>query len=125
MYLLDNNMLKNTAIIFASDHGNGMPGIYNLINSDDFLYENVLGFLAFILSDFKDENSIYNLKNNEQILTTPYDIHDTLVDIIYNGENREVMSRNGKSLFRNINPLERSCSKYSVLTEELCRCIKY
>ena len=125
MHLLDNNMLKNTAIIFASDHGNGMPGIYNLINSDDFLFENVLGFLAFILSDFKDENIIYNLKNNEQILTTPYDIHDTLVDIIFNGENKEVMSRNGKSLFRNINPLERSCSKYSELTEELCRCIKY
>ena len=54
-----------------------------------------------------------------------YHIHDTLVDIIYNGENREVMSRNGKSLFRNINPLERSCSKYSELAEELCRCIKY
>ena len=125
MYLLDNNMLKNTAIIFASDHGNGMPGIYNLINSGDFLNENVIGFLAFVFSDFEDKNAINNLKKNEQIFITPYDIHDTLVDIIYNGENREVMSRNGESLFRNINSMERSCSKYSELTEDLCRCIKY
>ena len=125
IYLLDNNLLKNSAIIFASDHGNGMPGIYNVINSEDFIYENVLGFLAFVLYDYKDEKGIENLENNQQILVSPYDIHDTLVDMIYNGKNREVMSRNGESLFRYINSLERSCLKYSELPKELCRCIKY
>ena len=122
--LLDNNMLRNTAIIFASDHGNGMPGFYNIINSEDFLYENVLGFLAFVLFDFKDEKGIQYLEKNQQILVSPYDIHDTLIDIIYNGKNKEEMSRNGESLFRGINPMERSCLKYSEISEDLCRCIK-
>ena len=124
-YFLDNKMLKNTAIIFASDHGNGMPGIFNVINSEDYLYENVLGFLAIVLYDYKDKKGIENLINNQQIFTTPYDIHDTLVDIIYNGENKEIMSRNGDSLFRKINSKERNCLKYSELSLELCRCIKY
>ena len=74
IYLLDNNMLKNTAIIFASDHGNGMPGIYHIIDSEDYLYENVLGFLAMVLYDYKDEKGIDNLRNNQQIFITPYDI---------------------------------------------------
>ena len=125
MYLLDNNMLKNTVIIFASDHGNGMPAIYNLLNSRDYIYENVLGFLAFVLYDNKDENIIINLNKNQQIFISPYDIHDTMVDIIYNGENKDVMSRNGDSLFRKINSMERNCLKYSELSKELCRCINY
>ena len=125
IYLLDNNMLKNTAIIFASDHGNGMPGIYNIIDSEDYLYENVLGFLAMVLYDYKDEKGIDNLRNNQQIFITPYDIHDTLVDIIYNEERKEIMSRNGDSLFRNINSMERNCLKYSELSQDLCRCINY
>ena len=125
LYLLDNNMLKNTVIIFASDHGNGMPSIYNIIDSEDYLYENVLGFLAMVLYDYKDEKGIDNLRNNQQIFITPYDIHDTLVDIIYNEERKEIMSRNGDSLFRNINSMERNCLKYSELSQDLCRCINY
>ena len=123
IYLLNNNLLKDTAIFFASDHGNGMPGIYNVINSDDFLYENVLGFLVLVLYDIKDENKIKNLEKNQQTFVSPYDIHDTLIDIIYNGLKREIMSRNGESLFRYINPMERSCLNYSELSKDLCRCV--
>ena len=125
-YLMNENMLKNTTIIFASDHGNGMPGIYNIINSEDFLYENVLGFLAFIFIDINfDENIKINLEKNQQIFITPYDIHDTLIDIIYGEEKFNVKSRFGKSLFRDIDGMERNCQKYEELTEnDLCRCIK-
>ena len=103
-----------------------MPGIYNIINSEDFLYENVLGFLAFIFIDFNlDENIKINLENNQQIFITPYDIHDTLIDIIYGEEKFNVKSRFGKSLFRDIDGMERNCQKYEELTEnDLCRCIK-
>ena len=125
IYLLNKNLLKNTAIIFASDHGNGMPGIYNIINSGDYIYENVLGFLAVILYDFKDENKINNLNKNQQIFVSPYDIHDTLVDIIYDSETKEIMSRYGDSLFRKMNSKERNCLKYSELSKEDCRCINY
>ena len=121
------NLMKNTAIIFASDHGNGMPGIYTLLNSDDYSYENVLGFLAFVFLDFTlDENIKNNLEKNQQILVTPYDIHDTLIDIIYAGENWELNSRFGKSLFRDINGMERNCNKYEELMgKDNCRCINY
>lgn len=124
IYLLGNDMLKNTAIIFVSDHGNGMPGIYNIIYSEDFLYENVLGFLAFVLYDYRDINGIKNLENNQQIFVTPYDIHDSLVDIIFNGENKKVMSRYGESLFRNNISMGRSCFDYSEITPDFCRCIQ-
>ena len=121
-------MMKNTAIIFASDHGNGMPSLYTLINSDDYFYENVLGFLAFVFLDFNlnDDNIKNNLERNQQILITPYDIHDTLIDIIYGKENSELNSRFGKSLFREIKEMERNCNKYEELVEkDICRCINY
>jgi len=125
--LLNQNMLKNTAIIFASDHGNGMPGFYYIINSEDYMYESVIGFLAFVLYDYKDKNGINNLEKNQQTLISPYDIHDTLIDIIYNGDKTKsnLMSRNGQSLFKDINSMERSCGTYSELADELCRCKKY
>jgi hypothetical protein len=125
--LLNQNMLKNTAIIFASDHGNGMPGFYYIINSEDYMYESVIGFLAFVLYDYKDKIGINNLEKNQQTLISPYDIHDTLIDIIYNGDKTKsnLMSRNGQSLFKDINSMERSCSTYSELEDELCRCKKY
>ena len=126
-YLIEENMMKNTVIIFSSDHGNGMPGIYNIINSEDYLYENVLGFLVFVFFDFNLDNNIKNnLEKNQQIFVTPYDIHDTLIDIIYDNENLEIKSRFGKSLFRDINGMERNCHKYEELNDtNICRCINY
>ena len=51
--------------------------------------------------------------------------HDTLIDIIYGEEKFNVKSRFGKSLFRDIDGMERNCQKYEELTEnDLCRCIK-
>ena len=128
-YLINNNMMHNSIIIFASDHGNGMPSIYNILNSDDYLYENVLGFLSFVLIDYNTEDMsdtlLNNLENNQQVFVTPYDIHDSLIDIIYNNENEKIKSRFGNSLFRYIEPKERNCLKYKELSPQLCRCINY
>ena len=126
-FLIKGNMMKNTAIIFSSDHGNGMPSLYTIINSVDYFYENVLGFLAFVFLDSNfDDNIKNNLERNQQILITPYDIHDTLIDIIYGKENLELNSRFGKSLFREIKGMERNCNKYEELMEkDICRCINY
>ena len=126
-FLINENMMHNTAIIFASDHGNGMPSVYTLLNSEDYFYENVLGFLAFVFLDFNfDETIKNNLERNQQILVTPYDIYDTIIDIIYGRQNLEIKSRFGQSLFREIKELERNCKKYEELVEEaICRCISY
>ena len=126
-FLINENMMHNTAIIFASDHGNGMPSVYTLLNSEDYFYENVLGFLAFVFLDFNfDETIKNNLERNQQILVTPYDIYDTIIDIIYGRQNLELKSRFGQSLFREIKELERNCKKYEELMEEgICRCISY
>ena len=59
-------------------------------------------------------------------MVTPYDIHDTMVDMIYGYENLKIKSRYGKSLFRNINGMERNCDNYEELIKsDLCRCIKF
>ena len=123
--LNENKYLKNTVIFFVSDHGNGMPSIYNVFKSKDYEYENVLGLFLIFTHGYKNETGIKNLENNQQVFVTPYDIHDTLIDIIYDDKNKTVASRNGDSLFLEVKSMERNCEKYSDMQEGLCRCIKY
>ena len=123
--LYNKNLLKNTAIFFVSDHGNGMYGFYRDINADDFFFENTLAFWFMILSGYTDKDGIENLEENMQTLLTPYDIHDTLSDIVFDEVNMEVHTRNGlgESVFREINAKERSCMKYTEWpSDEMCHC---
>ena len=123
--LYNKKLLNNTAIFFVSDHGNGMYGFYRDINAEDFLFESTLAFWFMILSGYTDKDGIENLKENMQTLLTPYDIHDTLSDILFDEVNMEVHTRNdlGGSVFRKINAKERSCMKYTEWpSDEMCHC---
>ena len=130
LYLFLNNLLKkdlllNTAIFFVSDHGNGMYGFYRDIQADDFLFERTLAFWFVILHGFKNEEEIKNLEENQQTLLTPYDIFDTLSDIIFDEENMKVHTRLnlGKSVFRQIDAKNRTCMKYTEWPlDEMCHC---
>ena len=123
--LMKKSLLENTAIFFVSDHGNGMYGFYRDIQADDFLFERTLAFWFMILHNFKNEEEIKNLEENQQTFLTPYDIFDTMSDIIFDEENMNVHTREdlGKSVFRKIDAKKRNCMKYTEWPlDEMCHC---
>ena len=123
--LYKKKLLEKTAIFFVSDHGNGMYGFYRDINAEDFLFERTLALWFIILHDFKNEDEMKNLEENQQTFLTPYDIFDTLSDIIFDKEIFEVHTRLnlGKSIFRKIDSKNRNCMKYTEWPlDEMCHC---
>ena len=123
--LYNKKLLENTAIFFVSDHGNGMYGYYRNIKADDFLFERTLAFWFMILHNYEDKEGIENLKENMQTLLTPYDIHDTLSDIVFDEVNMNVHTREdlGYSVFRKIDAKNRTCMKYTEWPlDEMCHC---
>ena len=119
--------LDDTAIFIVSDHGNNMIGFYNIFQVEDFVMEKTLGTWLIILpknSVNKKEDKI--LKNNQQNIVTPYDIHDTMLDIFKFEKNTKYKSRYGQTVFEEINNLQRNCETYKLDLQPLwCRCIDY
>ena len=128
----DKGYFDNTALFIVSDHGNQNGGIYSYISSE-FNVEKKLGTFILLLSKNKKTNNCRkNLLKNQQILVTPYDIHDTLMHIIYgdNNENnmKKIYSQNnkGKSVLLTIDPDERTCEKYDEwIPGNFCCCDGY
>ena len=125
---LKKGYLKNTAIIIISDHGNHMPGLYNLFLSEQFEAERVLGNLFLIINTDKIDkfrNFNKNVMINQQSIIIPYDIHDTLIHIITGNIERNFITDRGTSIFMEINNSERNCNFFDQDTKEkgLCRCI--
>lgn len=125
--LLYNYFTNKTAIIIMSDHGVHIPGPHDILFYEEKKEEKYLGLLLLILPI--DGN--YNLKNiifNQQQMITPYDIHDTLLDMInvdkYAYKNLD--KNKGQSLFKKINGKKRNCQKYlGEITVDVCFCQKY
>ena len=131
-YFYNKGYLKNTALIVVSDHGNHMPGLYNLFFSDQYETERLLGNLYIIVNsdilfnkrikEFKQFNE--NIMENQQSLITPYDIYNTLIHIIYGDINDFKYNQKGASLFMKIDNTKRDCTHFDQDNEEkgLCRC---
>ena len=117
---------EKSIIFLMSDHGNGMPGIYDILRSEDKQIEILFGFFFLILpkkSEYTD-----NLIFNEQRMMTPYDIYGTFIDIIYSEfeEKKYPESFIGQSIFKKINGKDRTCNKYYEFIESpVCVCINY
>ena len=81
IYIFKNNLLENGALFLFCDYGNETFYIF-----EDFLIENYLSFLYIILKDEKEktykQQYEYIIKN-QQIFIYPYEIYNTLGDIIY------------------------------------------
>ena len=117
--------LDDTAIFFVSDHGNNMIGFYNIFSVEDYVLEKTLGTWFMLLPKSKNIDEKY-LEINQQKLVTPYDIHDTLLDIFGYHQKDNVYSRKGKSIYTEINGLERNCDYYSQDIISLwCRCFDF
>ncbi len=113
-------------IFLMSDHGNGMPGIYDILRSEDKKLEVLFGFLFLILP--KNSNYTENLIINEQRMITPYDIYGTFNNIIYSDLEKKKYPKSfkGQSIFKKINGKKRTCKKYSEFGKNTrCACKNY
>ena len=128
----DKGYFDNTAVFIVSDHGNQNKGIYNIINKNQFEYEQKMCTFFLLLPKNKNINNfIENLYNNQQVFLTPYDIHDTMLHIIEGkgdlNKLKEIFSANnkGNSVFLEINENERNCDKYDDWIEKsFCICLE-
>ena len=118
---------NDKSIIFLmSDHGAGMPGIYDILRSEDKKFEILFGFFFLILP--KNSNYTENLIINEQRMMTPYDIYGTFIDIIYSDfeEKKYPETYVGQSIFKKINGKERTCNNYyEYIRYPRCACENY
>ncbi len=121
--LFDDNLLKDTSIIFLSDHGVSMPSMYYIY---DF-YPIEVSFPSFyvIINDRKNvtyEEQYKFIQENQQKFVTAFDIYNTIGNLIYgnkyvNMPNKTLnedsfKSELGVSLFNKINSKERFPKKY-------------
>jgi hypothetical protein len=118
-----NGWLKDTAIIFTSDHGNNMIGFYNIFNCEDFFLEKTLGTFFMLLPN-EDRFNTTNLLHNEEVLVTPYDVYNTMMDLINMDRSSKYISRFGESVLDKIDSEKaRNCENYRLDLKDLwCRC---
>lgn len=130
----DNRFYK-TSLIFVSDHGNQMIGLYQAFNCNDFDIEKVLGALFVVLpneNDYSyDDNKliIENLKYNQNALISPYDIYSTILEIVGFRQYEEVYKSNNctsssehimdKSICKEIETIDNVNYEYSNLSSSL------
>lgn len=124
--ILNNYSTDKTAIMIMSDHGSHMPFIYDAILYEEKNFEVHMGSFFLILSG-NNTNILENLYYNQQKFLTPYDLHDTLLDMI--NVNKflypQMDNNKGQSLFEKINGKERNCGAFHEEIMGDCFCKKY
>ena len=129
--LYNDNLLKDTTIFLLSDHGCGMPSVYYLY--DFYNIELRLPMLFMIINDRKniDYNQQYfNIHENQQTFVTGYDIYNTIGNIIYGDNYKNINYKDdshdtpksplGKSLYEKINQKERKPKNYYKMATNIC-----
>ncbi|XP_045529524.1 uncharacterized protein LOC123717526 isoform X1 [Pieris brassicae] len=125
-HLKTSNSLENTLFILMGDHG---PRFSPMRNTYQGKMEERLPFMAITLPERlkRDRpNAIWSLRSNAKVLTTPFDIHTTILDAIglkdhasdYAMPNTNILR--GLSLLEPI-PLTRSCEDAGILPH-WCTC---
>ena len=118
-------VLDNTAVVFMSDHG--MRFGWFRLTSVGYLEER-LPYIGIVLPNWftrKYPSAIRNLKLNYDRLTTHFDLHATLRDMVGSLSEKDftskgLVSERGISLFREI-PRERTCED-AAIEEHYCTC---
>ena len=115
---------NNTVIFFFSDHGMryGKSRTTFLGNLEERLPFNFLIFPDWFSKKYPQLSK--NLRTNSKRLTTPFDMYETMQDILnFDGVNRKaLLSSRGISLLREI-PKERSCGDAGILPH-WCSCLQ-
>lgn len=122
-------VLENTVVFFMSDHGIRWGGIRETYQGR---VEERLPFLYLLLPEwFKEEynTGVMNALRNRHMLTTPFDVHETMMDLLDLGNvkqealqrrARELNGKRGISLFLPM-PKDRTCESAGI-PEEWCTC---
>ncbi|XP_061195420.1 uncharacterized protein LOC133203670 [Saccostrea echinata] len=124
--LRENEQLNNTVLILYSDHGMRFG---KLRESYIGKMEERLPFLFFVFPQwFLAKYPVYadNLRTNSHRLTTPFDIYETLSDILYFNKSipfRKGFKNRGISLFKEI-PEDRGCEDAGILPH-WCTCAEF
>ena len=115
---------KNSAIFIVSDHGNGMT----MFRGEDWLKE--ISFATFFMMLPNNPNNNINIniiRENEQKLVTPYDIYNTLLDMI--GFNKTYFTDKGDSTLQKVESKHKTCQFFENEMKEIdtdfCSCIPY
>ncbi|XP_071091028.1 uncharacterized protein [Haliotis cracherodii] len=117
-------LLEKTILIYFSDHGSRIGHIRNTFVGR---LEERLPIMFFVFPQWfkkKYPNVIENMKTNSRRLTTPFDVYETLKDILYfdgNVKQASVTDR-GISLFSEV-PRDRSCDTAAILPH-WCTCLE-
>jgi len=110
-----------TAIFIISDHGAHMPGIDNILFSQQKNIEHFLGVFLMILPNNTNIN-MEIIHHNEQVLVTPLDFHFTLLDMINIKRSKLYHSELGESVFIKLDKKYRNCKSLNIPLH-YCKCI--
>ena len=139
--LLKNGDLNDTALFLYSDHGLHLFNPIMLTLTDDLKMERVMPFFFILIpkKNKKYQNELFldefydNLFKNQQSFVTSYDIHDTMIHIIFNESDKSKAphSKIGISLFNRVNDKQRTCDDFPDINKMkesplfiYCNCIK-
>ncbi|XP_025079509.1 LOW QUALITY PROTEIN: uncharacterized protein LOC112555359 [Pomacea canaliculata] len=116
--------LNSTLLILMSDHGEKNS---NVRATQQGKLEERMPYFAFRFPPWVEQvhpQLIRNMEINTKRLTTPFDIHETLLEVLtYTGSGLGDISKRAISLFKEI-PKHRSCSHAGV-TPHWCACLKW
>ncbi|CAO1414781.1 unnamed protein product [Diamesa serratosioi] len=126
MSMKGSGILNNTILIMMSDHGNRFADIRDSLQGK---LEERLPFFSFTFPEwFKNEypTQYKNFQRNVERLTTPFDIHATLQDILYlQQSNRLKKVKNSRSIsLFNVIPEDRSCAN-AFIEPHWCSCLQW
>ena len=94
---IENNYDKNYAIFIVADHGNGLT----YYRGEDWKKEVSFATFFMMLQNNPNNNiDISIIRENEQRTVTPYDIYNTLLDMI--GFNKTYFNRKGNSTLEKV-----------------------
>ena len=121
--LRDRGHLKNTLFIVFGDHGMRWGHIRDSAIGGIEVKLPMMFVVPPPNLQSKHPEMLMKIQRNKALLTTPYDFHETLLDILQLGDtkyNDSTQNKKGLSIFRNI-PRNRTCTAAGV-PSDLCPC---
>ncbi|GMT08918.1 hypothetical protein PFISCL1PPCAC_215, partial [Pristionchus fissidentatus] len=125
----DDGLFDDTILIVMADHGHRFA---DLRNTHQGQIEERLPFFSVTLPKSLRKTGLgkkmlANLQSNANRLTTPFDVHQTLLDVIkvpdYDADSQQSVSSRSLSLFRPI-PSNRNCD-HAGIPAHFCTCLDW